>query len=191
MELIDSPVELMRHRLTVEDYHRMSDAGVFAPGARVELIAGEVIDMAPIGSRHWAAVNLAARAATLAVGMRAIVSAQSSIRLGEDSEPEPDLAIVRARDDFYRGALPTAADTLLVIEVADTTLRFDRGVKLPLYARHGIPEVWIIDLENGFVRFFRQPEGDRYADITATETPGATPVQALPGIEIDLSGVLG
>lgn len=181
---------LPRHRLTVEEYHRMGEAGVLAPDARVELIEGEVIDMAPIGSRHASAVNRLARVFFAAVGDRAIVQVQGPVRLSDRSEPEPDFALLRPRPDYYRDALPNPADVLLLIEVADSTQRYDRTVKAPLYARHGIPELWVIDLENALVHFYRRPEGDAYADVSATDRPGPTPIAALASITIDLSNVL-
>lgn len=187
----EAPPLLTRHRLTVHDYYRMGEVGVFAPNARVELIEGEVIDMATIGTRHHAAVMRFIRLTSAAVGDRAIVSAQGPLRLGDWSEPEPDLMLLKPRADFYASAHPTAADVLLLIEVADTSARYDREVKLPLYARHGVQEVWIVDLEARLVRFFRAPLGDAYTDITASETPGPTPVGALPGVTIDLRHVLG
>jgi Uma2 family endonuclease len=181
---------LPRHRLTVEEYHRMAEAGVLAPDARVELIEGEVIDMAPIGSRHASAVNRLTDLLTLATRGRAIVQVQGPVRLSDRSEPEPDFALLKPRADYYRDALPSPADVLLLIEVAESTQRYDRTVKAPLYARHGIPELWVIDLENTLVHFCRRPAGDTYADISAADRPGATPIAALPGVTIDLSSVL-
>lgn len=190
MGAIDDVLLLTRHRLTVADYHRMGEAGIFAPDARVELIEGAVVDMPPIGTRHASAVTRLLRAATSAVGTTAIVSAQNPVRLSDLSEPEPDLMLLKPRDDFYSGAHPTAADVLLLIEVADTSARYDREIKLPLYARHGIAEVWIVDLDARRVRFFRMPAGDVYSDISATADPGATPVGACPGVLIDLTRIL-
>lgn len=181
---------IRRHRLTVDEYHRMAEAGVLAPDARVELIEGEVIDMAPIGSRHWATVNRLAHLLHSATRGRAIVSTQSSLRLGPRNEPEPDIALLQPRDDYYAKALPTAADCLLVIEVADTTSAYDRQIKSPLYARHGIPELWIVDLDMGVLRFCRRPDAEGYADITGSETPGLTPLPGLPGVSVDLTGIL-
>jgi Uma2 family endonuclease len=186
------PAELgvHRHRLTVEQYHRMAETGVLARDARVELIEGVIVEMAPIGSRHAATVNKLNRALIAAVGARAIVSVQNPIRLGDRSEPQPDLALLRPREDFYADAPPTSADRLLIIEVSQATAAYDRQIKVPLYAQHGVPEVWIVDLDFSLVRFYRTPQADRYADITATETPGPTPVLMLPGVTIDLSGLL-
>lgn len=191
MGAIDDSRLLRRHRITADEYHRLGEAGVLAPDARVELIEGEVIDMAPIGSRHWSVVNRLHRALERAVEDRAVVSSQSSMRLGSHSEPQPDLALFKPRDDFYASALPTAADTLLVVEVADTTARYDRVIKLPLYARHGIGELWIVDLEASLFRIYRQPEGEAYAESSETAKPAVVGIAALPGVSIDLSGLLG
>jgi Uma2 family endonuclease len=193
MGVIDElPADLgvTRHRLTVADYYRMAEVGLLAPEARVELIEGSIVDMAPIGSKHASIVKRLNRLLTASVGSRAIVSVQDPIRLGDYSVPQPDLALLKPRADDYADALPTAADTVLVIEVSHSTAAYDRQVKTTLYAKHGIPEVWIVDLDFSVVRFYRRPEGERYLDITATETPGPTPVAQLPGVSIDLSGVL-
>jgi Uma2 family endonuclease len=183
-------VGVFRHRLTVDQYHQMARAGVLAADARVELIEGEIIDMAPIGTGHWSVVSRLTDIFASALHGKAIVSVQSSLRLGDFSEPEPDLAVFKYRADFYAERHPTAADTLLVIEVADTTAPYDRNVKVPLYAKHGVPEVWIIDLEASIVRFYRRPEGERYLDTTTTATTGPTPISAMAGVTVDLSGVL-
>lgn len=180
---------LTRHRLTVADYYRMGEVGIFAPNARIELIEGEVIDMAPIGTRHAAAVTRLNRAATATVGTRAIVSVQNPLRLSDLSEPEPDLMLLKPRADFYAEAHPTAGDVLLLIEVADSSARYDREIKLPLYARHGVGEVWIVDLEARLLRFHRAPADGAYTEVSTTGRPGPTPVAALPGAAIDLSAI--
>lgn len=190
MAVMENQIVLQRHRMTVDEYRRMADAGVLAPDARVELIEGEVIDMAPMKSAHARALNLLNERLVLAAAGRALVACQTPLRLGDRSEPEPSLMLLCSRADRYGAEHPTAADVLLLIEVADSSLDYDRRVKLPLYARHGIAEVWIVDLLNGWVRFYRQPRGADYGDITATETPGSTAVSALPGLQVDLSGVL-
>lgn len=184
------PPPVKRHRLKADDYQRLGALGVLPPDARVELLDGELIEMAPIGSRCWAIVNRLARLLQHAVGERAIVSSQSSFRLDTHSEPQPDLALFKPRDDFYAAALPTPDDTLLVIEVADSGARYDREVKLPLYARGRVPEVWIVDLEARLLRVHRDPSGDDYLTVTATPTPRVTEVAALPGVAFDLSGLL-
>jgi Uma2 family endonuclease len=191
MGALDFPYILARHRLTVSDYHRMAESGVLPETARTELIDGEIIDMAPIGTRHASAVSRLARRCERAVGDTATVWPQNPLRLGEHSEPEPDLLLLKPRGDFYADAHPVAADVLLLIEVSDSTARYDREIKLPLYARHGVGEVWIIDLDAKLIRCFRKPHGNEYLEATASAEAGVMAVQAMPGVSIDLSGVLG
>ena len=188
MGLLEEFPEL-KHRISVGAYHQMGEAGILSPEARVELIDGEIIDMAPIGKFHASVVDRLARGIFACVGERAIVRVQGPLRLSENSEPEPDFSLLKPRADFYRDAPPTAADVLLVIEVSDSTQRYDRRIKVPLYARHGVPEVWVIDLENSLAHFHRNPGGGTYADISATERPGPMAIAMLPGVEIDLSGM--
>jgi Uma2 family endonuclease len=185
----DHPVLLQRHRLTVDEYYRMGDAGILAPDARVELIEGEVIDMAPMKSAHAGMVNLLARCLYRAAGDNADVTCQTPLRLGTRSEPQPDLMLVRPRPDAYTSSHPTAADVLLLIEVADSSLGYDTVIKLPLYARHRVPEVWIVDLEHRRVQCFRRPECEDYVEASILETPGALPVGLLPQVNVDLSGL--
>ncbi len=179
-----------KHLITVEEYYRMAEVGLLAPEARVELIEGEIIDMVPIGSRHNRAVTHLTRILTLAIGNRAIVQPQGPLRLNLRSEPEPDIAVLVPRADEYGTGHASAAEVLLLIEVSDSTLDFDRQVKLPLYARHGIAEVWIVDLQNGGIHFHRGPESGAYTEHSATREPGTVHLAALPGVEIDLSRLL-
>ena len=190
MGVIERPELLQRHRITVDEYYRMAETGILAPDARVELIEGEIVDMAPMKSRHANVVAEMMERLFPVVRGRARVICQAPLRLGPKSEPEPDLMLVKRRPDGYSKGHPTAADVILVIEVSDSSLRYDRGIKVPLYARHGVPEVWIIDLENELVRFYRQPHGEHYTDITATETPGPTAVAGLDSVSVDLGGLL-
>jgi Uma2 family endonuclease len=190
MGAIETPSLLRRHLLTVDEYYRMAETGVLAADARVELIEGEIVDMAPIGTRHGSTVKRLVHLLTEAVGDRAIVAVQDPVRLSQRSEPQPDLMLLAPREDFYASAHPTAADVLLLIEVSDTTARYDRGIKLQLYARHGVSEVWIIDLDNRVLRTFRGPKDDTYTEVVETARPGLLSPQALPGVSIDASKLL-
>lgn len=134
-------VQLLRRSFTVEEYHRMAEAGILREDDRVELLEGEIVEMTPIGSRHAACVDRLNQLGVRGVGPRAIVRVQSPVRLGERSEPQPDLTLLRARPDFYAHAHPGPADVLLIIEVAEASADADRTVKMPLYARAAIPEV--------------------------------------------------
>ena len=180
---------ILRHRITVDEYYRMAEVGILAPDARVELIEGEIIDMPPIGTGHAGTVAQLARLLLEAVGDRAQVP-QLVVRLSDISEPQPDLALVRRRDDFYKKKHPGPADTFLIIEVSESSLRYDLQLKAPLYARHGVPEYWVIDLPGRQVRFFRSPEAGQYTAVTSSATPGVVAPVALPEVRIDLTHVL-
>ena len=187
--LLDHPW-VKRHKLDVVQYHRMGEAGVFEGNERVELIEGEIVEMAPIGSNHAGTTNVLTRSLFDAVGARAVVAVGNPVRLDRYNEPQPDFALLRPRADSYRDAHPTAADTLLLIEVADSSLRYDRKVKLPLYARHGVPELWIVDLEGGTVEVCREPRGDGYA-ATSHVAPGDVLEPALlPGVRIAVTDII-
>lgn len=179
--------ELPRHQITVEEYHRMAQVGLLAPDARVELIEGEIFDMPPIGTDHNGVVNLLNHLFMHAVGDRAIVQIQGPIRLGSYSEPQPDVAVLKPRPDFYRTSHAQAADVLLVVEVSDATFRHDRDTKVPLYARHEIPETWIVDLAHGQLHVFRAPRRGEYSKSWATGEPGAPALALLPEVAVDLS----
>jgi Uma2 family endonuclease len=174
---------LPRHRITVDEYHRMAEVGLLAPDARVELIDGEIIDMAPMGSPHGSTVDWLTRLLCAAVGERAIVRVQGAVRLSRSSEPQPDLALLRPRKDFYRTGHPSGPETQLVIEVSDSTLRYDRQIKVPLFARHGVPEVWVVDLEHNQLHFYRSLVDGAYADVAFTAKPGVTAISVLPGVD--------
>ena len=137
----------------------MGEAGILGAADRVELIDGEIIDMSPIGALHAAIVARLASYFSQRLGGAAVVWCQNPVRLDDISEPEPDIVILRPRADFYMTAHPGPTDVLLVIEVSDTSLAYDLGTKVPLYARHGIPETWVIDAATRRTRVFRQPIG--------------------------------
>ena len=179
-----------RQPITVEEYYTRAQIGLIDPDARVELIEGEVIDMAPIGNRHGYAVDLLnARLCALA-NDEAVVRVQGALRLSDITEVQPDISLLKMRADRYRDSQACGPDALLVIEVSDTTLNKDLHVKTPLYARHGVPEVWIVDLGNSRIRFHRAPQGGRYRDVTSASKPGGTLVPGLAGAGIDLATLL-
>ena len=173
-----------RRLLTVEDYHRMGEAGILSRDDRVELIEGELVEMAPIGSEHAASVGMLNRLLVLAVGGRAVVFPQNPVRLDVHNEPQPDFTVLKPRPDGYRSALPTPEDVLLVVEVAASSLAYDRGLKLALYARHGIPELWIVNVAAQEIEIFRKPAGDHYASTARAGRSGSLEIEALPGVRI-------
>lgn len=180
----------IRHRLSVSDYQRMGAAGIPGDDCRTELIDGELFEMAPIGTDHaWAVRTLINLLAPAAAG-KALLDAQNPPVLGGHSQPQPDLLLLRPRPDGYRSALPRPEDVWLLIEVADSSLRFDREVKVPLYARHGIAEVWLFDLAQRCLEIHRDPQ-PAYGDYRTVERRhgGTVVCQGLPGIEVDLGKV--
>jgi Uma2 family endonuclease len=180
---------LPRPRVSVEEYYRMAEVGLLAPDARTELIEGEVIEMPPVGSSHSGVVSQLQSVLSVAVGHLAQVRVQQPIRLDNYSEPQPDLTIVLPRKDFYRARLPDSADALLIIEVSQSSLRLDRDVKVPLYSRHHVPEVWLLDLPHDRIHFFRAPRDGTYTDVSFMDDPKVVALSALPEITVDLSGL--
>lgn len=175
---------LPRRRFTVAEYHQMAQAGILGEDDRVELIEGEIVEMPPIGDRHAGCVNRLNERFFRTFADVAIVAVQNPVRLDEHNEPQPDLALLHRRADFYASGHPAPPDVFLLVEVADTSAELDRRVKIPLYARNGIPEVWLIDLQQGTLTVYRDPAPDGYR--TAHElhrgdsiAPAAFPDRAL------------
>lgn len=168
----------------------MGQAEIFARDAHVELINGEIIDLTLVGSEHASFVKYINRLFSGIAAKQAIVSVQDPITLGHDSEPEPDLALLVPRDDFYVNAHPRAEDVLLIVEVADSPLQLDREIKVPLYARHGIPEVWLISVEDRSITVFQGASQNGYRQCFSPTEINAMVPQQLADISIDLSGLL-
>lgn len=179
-----------RHRFTVDDYHEMGRAGILDEDDRVELIQGEIVEMSPISSTHAAIV---ARLTQLLVQQlpEQIVWVQNPIQLGTQSEPEPDIAVLRSREDYYASELPHAEDVLLLVEVADSSLRRDREVKLPLYAAAGIAEVWVVDIDGRRVEICQIPTSAGYQDVTVAERDPEVLSGSIPHLTVSLKEILG
>ena len=184
-------VQVERHLFTVDEYHRMSEAGIFGEDDRVELIEGEIVDMSPISSRHAACVKRLNREMSQRLGDRAIISVQDPIQLDERSEPQPDLAVLKPREDFYASKHPTAEDVLLVVEVAETSLAYDRTVKVNLYGRKGIGEVWLIDLVSEAVELYADPANGEFRVRERFGRGDVIASRAIAGLEISVSAILG
>lgn len=153
----------------------MGEAGILGPELRTELIDGEVVEMPPIGHPHAGTVKLLSNLLKEHLGPTAVVSVQDPVRLDDHTEPLPDIALLRPRPDYYRNGHPEPRDLLLIIQVADSSLAYDRDVKLPRYARAGIPEAWLVDLDGRRLVRHRRPAGAAYTEVA--ETPDLTAVQ--------------
>ena len=170
---------IVRHRWTVRDYYRLASAGILNEDSRVELINGEVVDMAPIGSVHAFALNGLSRALFRRLGEQFLIRVQDPIHLDDHSEPQPDLVV--AQDRNYSAGHPQAPDILLVVEVADTTLAYDRDIKVPLYARSGIPQVWLLDVNTKRLTVYLEPTAEGYRQVS---TPGAEDSLEVGGVVV-------
>ena len=169
----------------------MIEAGILHERDRVELIRGEIIQMAAIGQKHASCVRRASTVLRLSLGNRAFVDTQNPVEMGEYSEPQPDIALLRPRDDYYATEHPKAEDVFLIIEVADSTLRSDRMVKLPLYAEDQIAEVWIVDLNAETVEVYREPTSTGYQSVQTLERGATIALLAFPEIAIAVDEILG
>jgi Uma2 family endonuclease len=178
-----------RYKLSVEDYHKLGTAGVLTEDSRVELIEGELIEMAPIGPEHASVVDTLVGLLAPQAGNEFRLSTQNPLTLMPRSEPQPDLMLLKPRADRYASSLPSAADVLVVIEVSDKTLEYDRGPKLSLYAQHGIPEYWIVDVQAKRIEVFRDPASTGYTQELQFGPPDVVTPQSLPGVRLNLAEV--
>jgi Uma2 family endonuclease len=182
----------VRHyRFTVDDFHRMAETGILAPDARVELIDGEIVEMTPMGPRHARRMRSIRKWLDRLLGDEAVISVQTPVNLGF-AEPYPDVSVVRGPDDErYEKALPTPADVLLLVEIADSTALYDRNVKSEMYAFAGIRELWVVDLPHDSVVVFRAPRSGRYAEVNEYRRGQSWTSPALGGREVRVEDVLG
>lgn len=184
-------VPVRRRPFTAEEYHRLGEVGILRREDRVELVDGDIVLMSPIGIRHASCVDRLLVLMQRCFGGRGILRVQGPVRLNPYSEPQPDLTVLKPRADFYSSAHPQGADILLAIEVADTSLRYDRDVKGRLYARTAVAEFWLIDLPNERVEIFREPRAEGYASSRVAKRGEQLPIAALPDAVLSVDEVLG
>jgi Uma2 family endonuclease len=189
--VVSTALKIKRHLFDVDDYHRMAEIGILNEDSRVELIEGEIIEMSPIGPWHQSGVDILNERFVQALAGRAIVRTQGSVRLNQRLEPQPDLALLRWRPDRYRGVYAGPSDIFLLVEVADSSLAYDREVKSRLYARSGIPEYWLIDVNGRCVTVQREPGARGYRAVT--ELRGADQVSplAFPELALTVEEIVG
>jgi Uma2 family endonuclease len=182
---------VQRYRFTVDQYHQMGEAGILSPDCRVELIDGEIFEMSPIDPWHAGVVNWLNHRFVTGLGGRAVIHVQNPTIVDRRSEPQPDLMLLKPRDDFYRTAHPTPEDALLVVEVAHTSLAHDRRRKLPLYARTGVSEVWIVNRRADAVDVFRGPSPQGYRDQFRCGRGEELAPSAFPDLRLSVDDILG
>lgn len=183
------PDAVKKHLLSVDDYHAMAQAGLFPEQPKVELINGVIFDMPPIGPAHGSVVKQLIKRFTHAVKDEAIVSVQDSIRLGDLSEPQPDICLLQNQKNYYSDAIPQAHNVLLLVEVAHSSLDFDSTTKARLYAAHGVIEYWLVDVANQQLRIYKQPHKEGYQQVLTLSAPSCHCPDALPHISVDMSGL--
>ena len=179
-----------RHRFSVEEYYRMAETGVLKPDARVELLNGEIIDMSPIGPFHGGVVNYLIEVFTAARRGRWVTAVQNPVHLSDDSEPQPDLLLLKPSADFYRKRHPRPEDVCLLIEVSDTSLATDRDDKLPAYGRAGIAEVWIVNLNEETIEVYREPHFTGYGSRSTLGAGEKAAPRAFPDAAVDVAELL-
>jgi len=182
---------VVRKRFTTQEYEQIAAAGVFAEDDRVELLEGEIVEMSPLGPQHSACVDRLNRLLQRRVGDEAIVRVQSPVRLGQHSEPQPDVALLQPRPDFYAHGHPEPEDVLLLIEVADSSLSYDRELKLPLYARAGVAEVWLVGLLPQTIEVFRAPSESGYGERREARRGESVAALNAPGVVLSVAEILG
>jgi Uma2 family endonuclease len=179
-------VAAARRLFTREEYHRMAEVGILKPTDRVELIRGEIVEMSPIGRRHVAFVNNLTQLLVTRLAGRAIVSVQNPVVLTDDTEPQPDLAVIRRRSIPYKEAEITSEDVLLLIEVAESSLPYDRSTKLRVYAEAGVPEYWVVDVAAESVEVHRAPAAGQYRDVSGVVGAASLSLLAFPDVALAL-----
>ena len=184
-------VEVAKYSFTVEEYERMGEAGIFPIDARLELIEGEIVKMSPIGDPNAACVDVLDELIRMALGRTVIVRVQNPVMLNDYSAPQPDITILKRRDDFYRNGKPRPEDVLLVIEVSDSTLNYDRRVKVPLYARAGIPEMWIVNIVDERVELFADLSGGVYRTTVTFSRGEEVQSRSLAALRLGVSKIFG
>ena len=182
-------LQLLRHQFTVKQFHQMAESGILSENERLELIRGEMIDMSPIGTRHSGCVLFLSNLLALLLGGLSLINVQNPVELDETSEPQPDIALLKPRADFYRTAHPQPEDIFLLIEVADTTVKYDREVKIPLYAEANIPEVWLLDVNQEVVEVYRNPLQGVYQDVQKLVKNQILSILAFPDVHINVTEV--
>lgn len=183
-------LELKRRRFTVDEYHQMAQAGILDEDDRLELIDGEIVEMTPIGARHAECVDRLTDLFFHTLGNAARVRVQNPVRLDEHSEPQPDIALVHRKPGLYASGHPTPEDIFLLVEVAETSSEPDRRVKVPLYARSGIPEVWLVDLEQETITAYLDPSSDGYRTAQVFRRGESLAPSAFPDRPISINDIL-
>ena len=179
-----------KHLTNIDEWRKLGEANIFPPVSRLELINGEILEMSPIGFNHSGHLNRINKLFAKLIPDTVIPSIQNPLQLGDLSEPEPDFMLLKPNADFYSSRHPNADDVLLLIEVADSSLAFDQNQKLRLYALHGIPEYWLLNLNDLSLEVYRKPNGEVYAEKTTLRAADIITLSQLDEISIRIADIL-
>ena len=183
--------EVAKKLFTADEFVRMGEAGIFDPEARLELIEGEIIEMSALGNPHMGCVNRANALFSARLAGKVMVSPQNAVLLSRYTRPQPDIVLARPREDFYSTKTIAPEDTFLVIEVSDSTIRYDRNRKMPLYAKSGVPELWIENLQEGLILVYRDPGPETFATSLTFKRGESISIAAFPEIVFKVEELLG
>lgn len=183
-------VPVRKHLTDIHEWQRMGEANIFPPSTRIELIEGEILEMAPIGFNHSGHLKRIIKLFSKLAQDTAIISAQDPLQLGDLSEPEPDFMLLKPVDDFYSSRHPNASDVVLLIEIAESSLTYDQNQKLRLYALHGVAEYWLLNLNDNCLEVYREPFGETYAQKSTLRAGDSVTLTQLPDITIQVSSIL-
>lgn len=183
-------VDYKTRKFTADEYHAMAEAGILGPGERVELIEGEIVEMAPIGPRHSGRHVRLNKLLVIRFGDSALVQPHGSVRLSNLTEPEPDVILLYPKDDFYESGIAKPPDVIGLIELSDSSLSFDRGRKAQIYARARVPEYWIVNLVDDRLEIHREPNDLGYAQVTVPARDERVAFEALPEIDFAVEDFL-
>lgn len=184
-------MQLLTRKFTVKQFHQMAEAEIFYPQERLELIKGEIVKMSAIGLKHATTVNRLNNLFHQNLLGKVIVSVQNSIQLDDYSEPQPDVVLLKFREDFYAHQLPQPEDILLLIEVSDSSLKYDREVKIPLYAQNNIQESWLVNVNNQTVEVYRKLKNNQYQSLQIlTYQQSVSPIK-FSGLTINVTDIFG
>ena len=183
--------EVTKKLFTVDEYCRMAEAGIFGPESRLELIEGEIIEMSPVGIRHISCVNRATELFASRLAGKMMLSVQNPVILSRYTMPQPDIVLARPREDFYSSKYIAPKDTFLAVEISDSTLRYDRNRKMPLYAKAGVPELWIENLQSDVILVYRDPGPTTYSTSLTLQRGESLTLAAFPEIAFRTDELLG
>jgi Uma2 family endonuclease len=189
VEVLMMNIELVRQQFTVKQYHQMVDDGILHQSDRLELVLGEIINMSPIGTRHASCVRRISNLLAAKLGGRALIDVQNPFELDQTSELQPDILLLELRPDFYETSHPRPEDIFLLIEVADTTVKYDREIKIPLYSKANLIEVWLVDVNQKAIEVYREPTPTGYQDIQKFTQNQILDIKAFLDVKINVDEI--